>query len=113
MAQTLFTVVVFIALLAAAPFLIKRIQQQRANASGLGGSASKLISAIAVGPHQRVVTVEVGPDHARSWLVLGVTGQNIVCLHTVPAHGGTPPAPGSGTSFSDVQKLVSPSEPNA
>ncbi|NCS62431.1 MAG: flagellar biosynthetic protein FliO, partial [Rhodoferax sp.] len=31
----------------------------------------------------RVVTVEVGPDDARVWLTLGVTAQNITCLHTV------------------------------
>jgi flagellar protein FliO/FliZ len=32
-----------------------------------------------------VVTVEVGPEGARTWLVLGVTGQSITCLHTLPA----------------------------
>ncbi|WP_208507883.1 flagellar biosynthetic protein FliO, partial [Variovorax paradoxus] len=50
-----------------------------------GGSASRLLSAVAVGPQQRVVTVEVGPEGARTWLVLGVTGQSITCLHTLPA----------------------------
>jgi flagellar protein FliO/FliZ len=32
-----------------------------------------------------VVTVEVGPQNARVWLVLGVTQQSIQCLHTMPA----------------------------
>jgi flagellar protein FliO/FliZ len=40
---------------------------------------------MAVGPQQRVLTVEVGPENARTWLVLGVTGQTITCLHTLPA----------------------------
>ena len=46
-------------------------------------SASKIISAVAVGQHQRVVTVEVGPEGARVWLTLGVTAHTITCLHTV------------------------------
>ena len=50
-----------------------------------GAVSSKVISAVAVGPHQRVVTVEVGPEDARVWLTLGVTAQNITCLHTAAA----------------------------
>jgi flagellar protein FliO/FliZ len=46
---------------------------------------SKIVSAVAVGPHQRVVTVEVGPEGARTLLVLGVTAQTISCLHSSPA----------------------------
>lgn len=44
---------------------------------------SRFISALAVGQHQRVVTVEVGPEGKRVWLTLGVTAQNISCLHCV------------------------------
>ena len=51
------------------------------NARPISG-ASKLVSVVAVGPNQRVVTVEVGPDHNRAWLVLGVTPQQITCLHS-------------------------------
>jgi flagellar biogenesis protein FliO len=36
---------------------------------------------LAVGPHQRVVTVEVGPVGQRVWLTLGVTAQGISSLH--------------------------------
>jgi len=45
-------------------------------------SVAKVVSAVAVGPHQRVVTVEVGPEHDRVWLTLGVTTQSITCLHS-------------------------------
>jgi flagellar protein FliO/FliZ len=38
-----------------------------------------------------VVTVEVGPEGARTWLVLGVTAQSINCLHVMPA-GAAPTA---------------------
>jgi len=27
----------------------------------------------------------VGPEHARTWLVLGVTAQQMTCLHVLPA----------------------------
>ena len=46
---------------------------------------SRVVSVLAVGPHQKVVTVEVGPDTARVSLVLGVTQQSISLLHTLPA----------------------------
>ena len=86
MTQSLITVVLFIALLGAMPFALRRLQQHRLGAAGVDlGSASKLLSTVALGPQQRVVTVEVGPQGARTWLVLGVTGQAITCLHALPA----------------------------
>lgn len=87
MTQTLVTVLAFVLLLALVPAAIKWLQAR--SAAGLAGGAgpgSKVISAIAVGPHQRVVTVEVGPPDARTWLVLGVTPQAISCLHNMTAH---------------------------
>lgn len=85
MSQTLMTVALFVVLLALVPVALKWMQ--RRSVGGIGGvaSAPRVISALAVGPHQRVVTVEVGPESARTWLVLGVTAQSITCLHSVPA----------------------------
>ncbi|APW36652.1 flagellar biosynthesis protein FliO [Rhodoferax koreense] len=96
LSQTLLMVVAFVALLAMVPWAIKWIQRRAAGAHNLAGANSRVISAVAVGPQQRVVTVEVGPEGARTWLVLGVTAQNINCLFTQPveaAHGGAMPAP--------------------
>ena len=82
MSQTLFTVGLFVVLLALVPFALRWVQR-RAVAGGAGlASASRVVSAIAVGPHQRVVTVEVGPEGSRTWLTLGVTAQTITCLHS-------------------------------
>ena len=93
MTQSLVTVVLFIAALLAVPFALKKLQQRRGGfAYAAGGPVSRLLSAVAVGPQQRVVTVEVGPEHARTWLVLGVTGQSITCLHTLPAKADVPHA---------------------
>ena len=82
MTQTFISVALFVILLALVPFGLKWVQ--RRSAVGLGGAvaASRVVSAVAVGQHQRVVTVEVGPEGARVWLTLGVTPQTISCLHT-------------------------------
>lgn len=88
--QAWVSVVLFVVLLALVPVALKWVQR-RAGASGMGTvAASRVVSAVGVGPHQRVVTVEVGPEGGRVWLTLGVTAQNITCLHTAAAPvGGT------------------------
>ena len=88
MSQTLVTVAVFVLLLALVPFAVKWIQSRSRFAMAAVGAGTRVISAVAVGPQQRVVTVEVGPQDARVWLVLGVTQQAIVCLHTIVPRSG-------------------------
>ncbi|AVS75884.1 FliO/MopB family protein [Paracidovorax cattleyae] len=91
MAQTLIVVVLFIAAVALLPWLIRRLQQRQAGAAGSGpGAAAKVLSAVPVGPQQRVVTVEVGPEHQRVWLVLGVTAQQVQCLHVIHPSAAEP-----------------------
>ncbi len=85
MTQTYFTVAIFVLVLAMAPMGIKWLQARSAGTGAASGVGSRVVSAVAVGPHQRVVTVEVGPPDARTWLVLGVTAQNISCLHNIAA----------------------------
>ena len=88
--QSLIPVGIFLALLVCLPFIVKWAKQRsEMGARELGGQA-RFISAVAVGPHQRVVTVEVGPDGARVWLTLGVTSQAITCLHTAPVEASVP-----------------------
>lgn len=87
MTQTLVVVVLFVAAMACLPWLVRRLQQRHVAGGPGAGVASKVLSAVAVGPQQRVVTVEVGPEHARTWLVLGVTPQQIQCLHVLPVAG--------------------------
>ncbi len=82
MTSTLVSVVLFVVVLALVPLALKWVQRRVAERSGALESASRIVSAIAVGPHQRIVTIEVGPQGARTWLTLGVTAQTITCLHT-------------------------------
>ncbi len=88
MAQTLALVVLFVAALAALPWLIRRLQARQLGLQpGGAGAAARVLSTVAVGPQQRVVTVEVGPAHQRTVLVLGVTAQQINCLHVLAQEG--------------------------
>jgi flagellar protein FliO/FliZ len=89
MTQTLVTVVFFVVLLALVPVALKWVQRRSAGGAAGLTSASRVVSAIAVGPHQRVVTVEVGPEGERVWLTLGVTAQAITCLHSVAVDAKT------------------------
>ena len=93
MTQTLVIVVLFVAAMAALPWLVRRVQLRQAAGGAPGGTSSRVLSAVAVGPQQRVVTVEVGPEGARACLVLGVTAQNITCLHVMNAPAAVQAAP--------------------
>ena len=96
MTQTYVTVAIFVLLLAMVPMGVKWLQMRSPGIGAAAGAGTKVISAVAVGPQQRVVTVEVGPPEARVWLILGVTAQNISCLHQVacmpvPSHNSHAP----------------------
>lgn len=82
MTQTLISVGLFVVLLALVPVGLKWVQRRVVAGGVAATSVSRVVSAVAVGPHQRVVTVEVGPEGARVWLTLGVTAQTITCLHS-------------------------------
>lgn len=84
MTQTLLSVAAFVVLLAMLPWGVRWLQRRVGHASLAPSSTSRVLCAVAVGPHQRVVTVEVGPEGARVWLVLGVTAQTVTCLHSGP-----------------------------
>ncbi|MDR3411050.1 MAG: flagellar biosynthetic protein FliO [Formivibrio sp.] len=85
MVSAWFPLVVALAVLAMIPFGLKWLQRRFGVGVTGAATSSKIVSALAVGPHQRVVTVEVGPEDARVWLTLGVTAQSITCLHTTAA----------------------------
>jgi len=106
MTQSLLWVAGFVLLLALVPFGVKWVQLRTGGGAMQAGASNKVISAVAVGPQQRVVTVEVGPVDARICLVLGVTQQSVSCLHSFPATSaqslvtrmpgsGSHPSPGS------------------
>ncbi len=80
---TSFWLLSFIAVLCALPWLIKWVQRRTGRGLGAKENTTTLVSMLALGPAQRVMTIEVGPEHARTQLVLGVSAQSITCLHAM------------------------------
>ena len=81
MTSSLLPLVGVLLLLALLPWVIQRLRQRSVAGQLASASAMKIVSAMAVGPHQKLLTVEVGPPEARTWLVLGVSAQAVTCLH--------------------------------
>lgn len=90
---------VVLVLIPAALWLLKRSGLAPAGMRG-ASAGPRLTGSLALGPQQRVVTVEVGEGDERRWLVLGVTAQQITTLHTLtaPPLGAPAPLPRSGAS---------------
>lgn len=107
MTQTLLLVILFVAAISSLPWLVRRLQQRQGRFAPSAAAMPRVLSAVAVGPQQRVVTVEVGEEGERTTLVLGVTAQSIRCLHILPPTSKASPTPGS---FSRAMAQASASE---
>ncbi|MEG0201598.1 MAG: flagellar biosynthetic protein FliO, partial [Comamonas sp.] len=86
---TLVLVALFVAAMAALPWLVRRLQQKNLLPRGMGmarGAAPlplQILGSLSIGQQQRVVTVQVGEGDEAVRLVLGVTVQQIQCLHVL------------------------------
>ncbi|MDR0226255.1 MAG: flagellar biosynthetic protein FliO [Burkholderiaceae bacterium] len=98
---TLLLVVALVAAMAALPWLLRRLQQRTASLRGSAGLQSRVLGAVGIGPQQRVVTVEVGEGAQTVRLVLGVTAQNIQCLHVLQS----PPAADFSSAMAQARNL--------
>jgi flagellar protein FliO/FliZ len=94
MLQMLTGLLLVLAVIGAAAWLLKRFAANPGTATG----AIKVIAGAAVGQRERVVLVEIGG----TWLVLGVAPGQVRALHTLPKasaeHSGNdlPAPPGKG-----------------
>ncbi|MFP9229731.1 flagellar biosynthetic protein FliO [Pectobacterium cacticida] len=61
----------------------------------------KVVSHCSLGPRERVVIVEVD----KTWLVLGVTAQQITQLHTLPAQSTTDKSTTESNSSGDLRSV--------
>lgn len=92
MLQMLAALAVVVAALGGVAWLLRRYARPAAGKAGL----LRVIGSQSLGPRERLVVVEVG----EFWLVLGVTGQAINALHTMPRREDTPPdEPPAGFDF--------------
>ena len=85
MLQAWFPIVLLLLVLGLLPLALKWLQKRVSGIHDASVGANRIVSAVGVGPQQRVVTVEVGPQGHRTWLTLGVTPQSITCLHCTSA----------------------------
>ncbi len=76
---------------AAIPLALWLLRRTPVGAAGTAAGAMRTVATLAVGPGQRLLTVEVGHGEQRRWLVLGVTAQQITALHEM-APAGEPAA---------------------
>jgi len=76
MLQSLFALLLVLGVIAGGAWLLRRTQRLH----GTSANVLKNVSAIAVGPKERVVVVELGD----TWLVLGVAPGQVRTLHTLP-----------------------------
>jgi flagellar protein FliO/FliZ len=75
-AQMLLGLVMVLAMVGVAAWLLKRFVALR----GTGSGPIRVIAGAAVGPRERVVLVEVG----ETWLLVGVAAGQVNTLHTMP-----------------------------
>ena len=68
------------------PWLARLVRKSGWQGLAAPSSPMKVVSALAVGPQQRILTVEVGSGAHKKWLILGVTSQTITKLDTLPVN---------------------------
>ena len=118
--SSLFWFFAVIALIPLVLWLVKRTPVGRASGTG----AMRSVSVLPLSASQRIVTVEVGRGESRCWLVLGVTGQSISTLHTMPPQDeqaaqppgmfGSAQTPGAaGTTFGQLLQRLQGRGPDA
>lgn len=100
LAQSLLGLLVVLALIACAAWLLRRVAAPMGGAPG----AIRVIAGAAVGQRERVVLVEIGG----TWLVVGVAPGQVRALHTMPRaelETRTAPAPGTPIERSFAGRL--------
>jgi len=87
MAASGMSVVWFVLIVALIPLSLWALKRSGLATGAMAGAKAaapiKTVGQLNIGPGQRLMTVEVGQGEARTWLVLGVTGQSIQTLHTM------------------------------
>ena len=110
--SSLLGLLLMVGALACLPWLLNRWQQrQQAAAHHTSGVSAQVLASVAVGPTQRVVTVEVGQGGQKACLVLGVTAQSIQCLHVLNPAAPAPAAVESfATAMVQAQEVARPAQ---
>ncbi|HMR69112.1 MAG TPA: flagellar biosynthetic protein FliO [Rubrivivax sp.] len=93
----------FVAIVALIPVALWLLRRSPVGGT-MAASGLRTVGQLPLSASQRVVTIEIGSGDDRTWLVLGVTPQQIRTLHTMrPQPGSATAAPaGAGSGFAQV-----------
>ncbi|MFM2056509.1 MAG: hypothetical protein RLY71_894 [Pseudomonadota bacterium] len=89
-------------LLVPAGLWLLRRSGQGGSATRLAGPGMRVVGSLALGPGQRLVTVEMGEGAQRRWLVLGVTAHSITPLRSIDAPPPLPAAQAPAVPFAEL-----------
>lgn len=95
--QVIFGLVMVALLLAGSLYALKRLAMPRGS-----GALLRIISAVSLGPRERVVIVETG----ETWLILGVTAGQISKLHELPCQTPPPEVPPPTAARPDFTQMI-------
>jgi flagellar protein FliO/FliZ len=84
MLQNAAPALVLLVIMMAVAWMLQRYRRHIPGAARQTGPALHVMSTLALGPQQRVVTLQVGHGESGVCLVLGVAPGGITALHTLP-----------------------------
>lgn len=96
MMQNAAPALVLLGLMVLVAWLLQRYRRHLPGVALQAGPSMKVMGSLALGPQQRVVTVQVGEGEERLCLVLGVSPGNITALHQMALPDSTPPDGATG-----------------
>ncbi len=84
MLQNATPAIVLLIVMVGIAWLLQRYRRQLPGAAGRAGPALRVLSSLALGPQQRVVTLQIGQGADSVCLVLGVAPNGVTALHQMP-----------------------------
>ncbi|MFP8779474.1 FliO/MopB family protein [Hydrogenophaga sp. RWCD_12] len=111
MIQNAAPAVVLLIVMVGIAWLLQRYRRHLPGAAHRAGPALQVLGGVALGPQQRVVTVQVGQGEQAVCLVLGVSPGSVTALHQMPLPtaasepvDAAPPATGFAARLAQIRK---------
>ena len=93
-------------------YLLKRSPLSRSLGGMAEGAPMRILNSMALGPGQKIITLEVGKGPDRRWLIVGITSQSMTTLHEISvgsagqSEAESPPLEAFQQLFSRLQSRV-------
>ncbi|MDQ7743609.1 FliO/MopB family protein [Hydrogenophaga pseudoflava] len=92
MLQNAAPAIVLLIVMVGIAWLLQRYRRHLPGAAHRAGPILQVLGGVALGPQQRVVTLQVGQGEQAICLVLGVSPGSVTALHQMPLPPEAPPA---------------------